>query len=70
MVMMPPALTLKWARECFLTLPEVRVFVIDGIRNGVSSNGYTGVNEVRLRNTWIMHTTGAASAGPLSWCWS
>ncbi len=60
-VMMPPALTMKWARECFLTLPEVRVFVIDGIRNGVSSNGYTGVNEVRLRNGRIvregLHTT-------------
>jgi hypothetical protein len=59
--MMPPALTMKWARECFLTLPEVRVFVIDGIRNGVSSNGYTGVNEVRLRNGRIvregLHTT-------------
>jgi hypothetical protein len=28
----------------------VRVFVIDGVRNGVASNGFTGVNEVRLRN--------------------
>jgi hypothetical protein len=41
-------------RECFLTLPKVRVFVIDGVRNGVSSNGYTGVNEVRLRNGRIV----------------
>jgi hypothetical protein len=49
-VMMPPAISLKWMRECLLTLPRVRVFVIDGVRNGVSSNGYTGVNEVRLRN--------------------
>jgi hypothetical protein len=37
-------------RKCFLTLPGVRVFVIDGIRNGVGSNGFTGVNEVRFRN--------------------
>lgn len=50
LAMVPPQLVEKWARECFLTLPRVRVFVIDGIRNGVGSNGYTGVNEVRLRN--------------------
>src|SRR5205823_11707582 len=29
-------------------------FVIDGVRNGVASNGYTGVNEVRLRNGRII----------------
>ncbi len=52
--MVPPQLVEKWARECFLTLPRVRVFVIDGIRNGVGSNGYTGVNEVRLRNGRIV----------------
>lgn len=60
-VMMPPAICLKWARECFLTLPHVRVFIIDGVRNGVASNGYTGVNEVRLRNGRVvregLHTT-------------
>src|SRR5581483_4172421 len=60
-VMMPPAICLKWARECFFTLPHVRVFIIDGIRNGVGSNGFTGVNEVRLRNGRIvregLHTT-------------
>jgi superfamily II DNA or RNA helicase len=60
-VMMPPAICLKWARECFLTLPHVRVFIIDGLRNGTGSNGYTGVNEVRLRNGRIvregLHTT-------------
>jgi superfamily II DNA or RNA helicase len=48
--MVPPQLVLKWARECFLTLPAVRVFLIDGVRNGVGSNGYSGVNEVRLRD--------------------
>ena len=53
-VMMPPQLVEKWARECFLTLPRVRVFIVDGIRNGVGSNGYTGVNEVRLRNGRIV----------------
>jgi hypothetical protein len=48
--MVPPQLVLKWARECFLTIPGVRVFVVDGVRNGVASNGYSGVNEVCLRN--------------------
>ncbi len=50
LAMVPPQLVEKWARECFLTLPGVRVFMIDGVRNGVGSNGFTGVNEVRFRN--------------------
>ncbi|MCZ2077979.1 MAG: hypothetical protein LC130_23610 [Bryobacterales bacterium] len=50
LAMVPPQLVEKWARECFFTIPGVRVFVIDGVRNGVGSNGFTGVNEVRLRN--------------------
>src|SRR5579863_3920182 len=50
LAMVPPQLVEKWARECFLTLPGVRVFVIDGIRNGVGSNGYSGLNEVRFRS--------------------
>lgn len=48
--MVPPQLVEKWCRETFQTLPGVRVFVIDGLRNGVGSSGYTGVNEVRYRN--------------------
>src|SRR4029077_20542392 len=54
LVMAPPQLTLKWCRETLLTLPRVRVFLIDGVRNGVGSNGYTGVNEVRIRNGRIV----------------
>ncbi len=54
LAMVPPQLVEKWARECFLTLPGVRVFVIDGIRNGVGSNGFTGVNEVRFRGGRIV----------------
>lgn len=50
LAMVPPQLVLKWAREVFQTLPGVRVFVIDGCRNGLGSNGFSGVNEVRLRN--------------------
>ena len=61
LAMVPPQLVTKMARECFLTLPRVRVFLIDGVRNGVGSNGFTGVNEVRLRNGRIvregLHTT-------------
>ncbi len=54
LAMVPPQLVEKWSRECFLTIPGVRVFVIDGVRNGVGSNGFTGVNEVRLRNGRIV----------------
>jgi superfamily II DNA or RNA helicase len=54
LTMVPPQLVEKWARECFLTLPGVRVFFIDGVRNGVSSSGYTGVNEVKLRGGRIV----------------
>jgi hypothetical protein len=32
--MVPPHLVEKWAREAFLTLPGVRVFIIDDLRNG------------------------------------
>lgn len=54
LVMAPPQLTMKWCRETLLTLPRVRVFLIDGVRNGVGSSGYSGVNEVRLRNGRIV----------------
>lgn len=54
LTMVPPQLVEKWARECFLTLPGIRVFFIDGVRNGVSSSGFTGVNEVRLRSGRIV----------------
>jgi SNF2 family DNA or RNA helicase len=54
LAMVPPQLVEKWCREAILTLPGIRVFVIDGCRNGVASNGFTGVNEVRLRNGRIV----------------
>ncbi len=61
LAMVPPQLVEKWCREAISTLPGIRVFVIDGCRNGVASNGFTGVNEVRLRNGRIvregLHTT-------------
>src|SRR5258708_20573330 len=54
LAMVPPQLVEKWCRETFQTLPCVRVFVIDGVRNGVGSSGFTGVNEVRYRNGRIV----------------
>ena len=38
----------------FSTLPGVRAFFVDGVRNGASSNGFTGVNEVKFRNGRIV----------------
>jgi hypothetical protein len=61
LVMAPPHLLEKWARETFLTLPHVRVFVIDDMRNGGSPREPHGINEVRLRRGEIvregMHTS-------------
>ncbi len=34
LAMVPPQLVEKWCREAVLTIPGVRVFVIDGCRNG------------------------------------
>jgi superfamily II DNA or RNA helicase len=61
LVMAPPHLVEKWARETFLTLPQVRVFLIDDMRNGGDPKEQHGINEVRLRRGEIvregMHTS-------------
>jgi len=54
LAMVPPHLVEKWAREAFLTLPGVRVFVIDDLRNGGDESKHHGVNEVRLRQGRIV----------------
>jgi superfamily II DNA or RNA helicase len=54
LAMVPPHLVEKWAREAFLTLPGVRVFFIDDLRNGGDENKFHGVNEVRLRQGRIL----------------
>ena len=54
LAMVPPHLVEKWAREAFLTLPGVRVFLIDDLRNGGDENKSHGVNEVRLRHGRIV----------------
>ena len=72
-VMAPPHLVEKWARETFLTLPSVRVFLIDDMRNGGDPKQPHGVNEVRLRRGEIvregLHTTLAdmRKMGPKGW---
>ena len=48
LAMVPPHLVLKWAREAFLTIPGIRVFLVDGLRNGGEPNQPHGINEVRL----------------------
>jgi hypothetical protein len=61
LVMAPPHLVEKWARETFLTLPHVRVFLVDDMRNGGNPREPHGINEVRLRRGDIvregMHTS-------------
>jgi hypothetical protein len=54
LVMAPPHLVEKWAREAFLTLPHIRVFLIDDMRNGGSPREAHGINEVRLRRGEIV----------------
>jgi superfamily II DNA or RNA helicase len=54
LVMAPPHLVEKWAREAFLTLPHIRVFLIDDLRNGGNPRDPHGINEVRLRRGEIV----------------
>lgn len=49
LAMVPPHLVEKWAREALFTLPGVRVFVIDDLRNGGDEKRFHGVNEVRFK---------------------
>ena len=61
LAMVPPHLVEKWAREAFLTIPGIRVFLIDDLRNGGNGNTPHGVNEVRLKQGRVvregLHTT-------------
>lgn len=52
--MVPPHIVEKWAREAFQTIPNVRVFLIDSLRNGAAEDQPHGVNEVRLRRGAIV----------------
>ena len=59
--MVPGHLTAKMARETSQTLPRVRVFFIDALRDGGGISSPHGVNEVKLRHGKIVregfHTT-------------
>jgi superfamily II DNA or RNA helicase len=54
LAMVPPHLVEKWAREAFLTIPGIRVFLIDDLRNGGDDKAPHGVNEVRLKHGRIV----------------
>lgn len=53
-VMAPGHITLKWCKEAIQTIPRLRVFLIDGLRDGVRNGAPCGVNEVRLRRGQIV----------------
>lgn len=48
-VMVPPHLVEKWAREAIQTLPGIRVFMVDDLRNGGDPRVPHGINEVRMQ---------------------
>lgn len=49
-VMCPPHLPKKWAREVILTIPNVRVLLVEDMRNNGDPKKPHGINEVILRN--------------------
>ena len=54
LAMVPPHIVEKWAREAFQTIPGIRVFLIDNLRNASTENMPHGVNEVRLKRGSII----------------
>src|SRR5580658_276748 len=50
LVMCPPHLVLKWAREVLITVPLARTFVLYDLRNGGDPSKPHGVVEVKMRN--------------------
>ena len=54
LAMVPPHLVEKWAREAFLTIPGIRVFLIDDMRNGGDEKAPHGINEVHLKRGAIV----------------
>ena len=53
-VMAPGHITLKWCKEALETIPRLRVFLIDGLRDRIRDRTPCGVNEVRLRRGQIV----------------
>lgn len=54
LAMVPPHLVEKWAREAILTIPGIRVFLIDGMRNINDERAPQGINEVHLKGGAIV----------------
>ena len=51
----PPQLVLKWCREALQTVPGVRVFIIDGLRDsGRGRSTPNGINEVVLQGSRVL----------------
>ena len=48
LVMCPPHIVHKWAREALLTVPNARAFLIEDLRNGGDPKNAHGIVEVRL----------------------
>ena len=53
--MCPPHLPKKWAREVFMTLPNVRVFIVYDMRNEGDVTKPHGLTEVIYKNGKIVH---------------
>ena len=53
--MCPPHLPKKWAREVFMTLPNVRVFIVYDMRNNGDVRKPHGMTEVAYVNGKIVH---------------
>ena len=47
-VMCPPHIVHKWAREALLTVPNARAFIIEDLRNGGDPKNTHGIVEVKL----------------------
>lgn len=55
LVMCPSHITKKWAREALKTMPHVRTFLIEDMRNGGDPKQPHGVCEVRLRGGRVVY---------------
>ncbi len=54
LVMCPPHLVLKWAREVLITVAHARAFVVYDLRNGGDPSKPHGVVEVSMRNGHVV----------------
>ena len=62
-VMCPPHLTEKWAREILITVPAARTYIIEDLRNGGDQKKPHGVVEIQYANG-IMRRRGLATSLP------